>query len=99
MSNIGILVLAGAAGMLMGLGYFGGLWLTVQRLPKSRHPALLLVGSFALRMVLLLVGLYVVMGGQWERALACVAGLLLARAVLTHRLRPASRAVERSERL
>ncbi|NJN67591.1 MAG: ATP synthase subunit I [Chloroflexaceae bacterium] len=98
MSNTMGMLLAGAAGMAMGLAYFGGLWLTVQRLPRSRHPALLLVGSFALRMALLLVGLYAVMGGQWQRALAGVAGLLLARVVLTHRLRPDPCAAERSER-
>jgi F1F0 ATPase subunit 2 len=82
------LVLAWAAGTGLGLFYFGGLWLTIQQLPFSGGPALLLVGSFVGRTALTLVGFYLVMGGRWERMLACLVGFMMARLFLVSRLRP-----------
>jgi F1F0 ATPase subunit 2 len=82
------LVLAFAAGLGLGLFYFGGLWLTVRQLLTSRHPVPLLLVSFAGRTAVAVVGFYFVMGGRWERALACLVGFLVVRFVLTARLRP-----------
>lgn len=82
------LVLAFLAGLALGLFYYGGLWLTVQRLPKSRSPGVLAAVSLFLRLGLVLVAFYLVMGGRWERLLACVAGFLLTRTLLIHRLGP-----------
>lgn len=87
MNGFMILVLACAAGMGLGLFYFGGLWLTVRRLPDSGGPALVL-GSFVGRTALTLLGFYFVMDGRWERMLACLAGFIIARQVLISRLRP-----------
>lgn len=81
-------LLAFAAGLGLGLFYFGGLWLTVRRLPASRYPVPLLLISFAGRTAAAVVGFYFVMDGRWERALACLVGFLVARIVLTARLRP-----------
>jgi F1F0 ATPase subunit 2 len=88
MSSLLPLLLALAAGLGLGLFYFGGLWLTVRQLPASRHPVPLLLGSFAGRTAAAAVGFYFVMGGSWERALACLAGFLVVRFVLISRLRP-----------
>ena len=82
------LVLAFAAGLGLGLFYFGGLWLTVRQLPTSRYPVPLLLVSFAGRTAAVVVGFYFVMGGHWERALACLVGFLIVRFALTARLRP-----------
>jgi F1F0 ATPase subunit 2 len=82
------LVLAFLAGLALGLFYYGGLWLTVQRLPQSRSPGVLAVVSLLLRLTLALAAFYLVMGGRWERLLACVAGFLLVRTLLVHRLGP-----------
>lgn len=82
MSDYFSLLLALAAGMALGLFFFGGLWLTVRQLPTSPSPALLLLASFVGRTALTLVAFYFVMGGRWERLLACLAGFLLARTVL-----------------
>jgi F1F0 ATPase subunit 2 len=82
------LILAWLAGVGLGLFYFGGLWLTVRQLPHYRRPALLLVGSFLGRTAVLLVGLYFVMGGHGERALACLVGIVMTRILLVSRLRP-----------
>ena len=88
MSPLLPLLLAFTAGLGLGLFYFGGLWLTVRRLSASRDPVPLLLVSFVGRTALAMVGFYFVMGGCWERALACLAGFLVARLVLTSRLRP-----------
>lgn len=73
------------AGVGLGLFYFGGLWLTVQRLPTIRHPALLMLGSFFLRTLAALVGFYVIMSGSWVRLLVCLTGFIVIRTVLTFR--------------
>jgi F1F0 ATPase subunit 2 len=82
------LVLAWAAGMGLGLFYFGGLWLTLRQLPTCRWAAPLLLASFVGRTAVVLVGFYLVMGGRWERILACLVGFILVRLFLVSRLRP-----------
>lgn len=76
------------AGLLLGLFFFGTLWLTVQRLSTVRRPELLALGSFFIRTGLTLFGFFVVMAGHWERALACMVGFLLMRKCMERRYRP-----------
>jgi len=73
------LTVAYTAGLGLGLFYFGGLWLTVRRLPAARRPGLLAAGSLALRTGICLFGFYLVMGGRWERLMLCLAGFVTAR--------------------
>jgi F1F0 ATPase subunit 2 len=72
-------------GMGLGLGYFGGLWWTVQRLTTARHPALLSLSSTVVRTIGMLAGFYWIMDGQWERLLACTGGFFAARTLLVGR--------------
>jgi F1F0 ATPase subunit 2 len=90
MTQILSLLLAMVAGLALGLWYFGGLWLTVQRLPSARHPGVLSLISLIIRLGLTLAGFYLVMAGKWERLLACLAGFLLMRTLLVRRLGPVS---------
>lgn len=76
------------AGVAIGAFFFGGLWWTVRQLPDSRHPAALFLISFVLRMALTLTGFWLVMGGQWERAMWCMLGFLVARTMIRRRIRP-----------
>lgn len=80
------LLLAFAAGIALGGSYFYGLWLTAWRLARGERPALLLAVSGLCRLAVLLAAFYLVMGGHWERLVACLAGFVLARLVLTRRL-------------
>ncbi|WP_373509472.1 ATP synthase subunit I [Thiocapsa sp.] len=73
------LMLSGVAGLALGAVFFGGLWWTLRKSLESRRPALWLLGSLLVRMSLVLVGLYLVSGGQWERLLAGLAGVIGAR--------------------
>jgi F1F0 ATPase subunit 2 len=80
------LIVAFTTGLAIGGLYFGGLWLTVRRLPHSKSPALLMTGSFLARMTLCLTGFYMVMDGQWLPLVVCGAGVLVMRKILVHHL-------------
>jgi len=71
------------AGLGLGMLFFGGLWITVRALPKSRHPAVLVLASFWIRTGVVVGGLLLAMDGLWQRALACLAGFIIARVLLS----------------
>lgn len=80
------------AGALAGLFFFGGLWWTVQRLPRAKAPALLALASLVLRVAVVLGVFYLLLaafpGEGWPRLAAGLAGFILVRLLLTSRLRP-----------
>ncbi|MFP4082143.1 MAG: ATP synthase subunit I [Candidatus Aminicenantes bacterium] len=84
-----MLILSLAAGAGVGIFFFGGLWWTVRRLPRSSRPVVLTVSSFLVRTGVSVAVFYLlVRGGHWERLLVCLAGFLLIRLVLTRRWSP-----------
>ena len=85
------LVLAWAAGALLGAIFFGGLWWTVRKGVSSKRPALWFSGSLLLRMSVALAGFYLVSGRHWERLLACLLGFVMARLVVTRLTRTAEK--------
>ena len=79
------------AGILLGIFYFGGLWLTTRSLAKLpgepalrpfMPPALQLLISFVSRMGVTLACLYWLMQGSWIRVLVALLGMLLARVLV-----------------
>ncbi|MEY2984035.1 MAG: hypothetical protein RLZZ568_652, partial [Cyanobacteriota bacterium] len=64
------------------------LWLTVQRLPRTQHPVLLMVGSGLARLGIALIVLYLLAWDYWPRLVAALLGFLLARTLLIARWRP-----------
>lgn len=89
LTELWLLLPIAVAGAGLGLLFYGSLWYTVRRLTTTRRPALLLVGSLAVRTGLALLGLFLLMGGtrgHWERLLAACVGFLLARVWLTRQL-------------
>jgi F1F0 ATPase subunit 2 len=78
-----VLVLAGAAGLLLGAIFFGGLWWTVRRGVASQRAALWFLGSLVIRTGISLAGFYFVSGGRWDRLLACLLGFTIARFIVT----------------
>ena len=82
------LLLSFLAGILGGGLYFSGLWYTVRQLPTARQPALLLLGSFALRLALLLAAIYLLASAHWSNLFGAMAGVLLARTLLIRRWGP-----------
>lgn len=77
------LLLGWVAGLALGGLFFGGLWWSLQRALTSTRPALWFVGSFLVRTSLALTGFYFVGGSEWPRLLACLAGFIMARVVVT----------------
>jgi F1F0 ATPase subunit 2 len=73
------LLLAGAAGGVLGLLFYGGLWWTVRRAFVSQRTALWIGCSLLLRMAGAAAGFVVVSAGDWRRLLACLLGFWAAR--------------------
>jgi len=77
------LVAACAAGLVLGGLFYAGLWWTVRRGVAGPRPGLLFLGSLLLRLAVVLAGFHYVSDQRWERLLACLLGLVLARAAIT----------------
>jgi F1F0 ATPase subunit 2 len=73
------LLLAGAAGGVLGVLFYGGLWWTVRRAFHSQRTALWVGCSLLLRMAGAAAGFVVVSAGDWRRLLACLLGFWAAR--------------------
>ncbi|RXJ49624.1 ATP synthase subunit I [Gelidibacter gilvus] len=84
MNDILSLLPAVLAGMLLGVIFFGGLWLTVNKGLGSKRATLIFFGSLILRMAIILTGFYFVGGDSWQKLLACLVGFLIARIVITN---------------
>jgi F1F0 ATPase subunit 2 len=82
MTKMPTLALDFAAGLVLGAIFYGGLWWTVHRI-RTKTAGLWFVGSFAVRTLVTLAGFYVVAGGTWQGAAACLVGFLAARIVVT----------------
>ncbi|MBE9502581.1 MAG: ATP synthase subunit I [Proteobacteria bacterium] len=90
-------ILSFILGVGLGTVYYTALWWTVRALPAAGNPALLSLGSFFVRMIVVLSGFYLVLDSSWERLLFCLIGFFLARSVLIRRLGP-ERRVQNSAR-
>jgi F1F0 ATPase subunit 2 len=72
-------LLIAIAGATAGAIFYAGLWLTVRRMPVTRHPGSLTLASLLLRFALALGGLLSVLHGQWPNAVVYLAGFSAAR--------------------
>lgn len=71
------------AGVVLGVVFFGGLWLTVEYGLRSKQPGLIFVGSFIIRMAIMLLGFYYVGVSNWLEILICMLGFLVTKFVIT----------------
>ena len=79
-----------AAGVALGLAFFGGLWWTVQGVSRGNRAAWLFPLSSLVRTVVLLAGFWWVSSGDLVRLTACLAGWLIARHIMFRRYGPAA---------
>ena len=91
--NLLAIVVALLVGLGLGWIYFGGLWLTIQKLPHTPQPIRLILGSLLLRLAIALGSIYLLMiyfadGQILISLLAFSLGFLLTRNLLISRLRP-----------
>lgn len=70
-------------GGVLGVAYFGGLWLTVRSVTMMQSAPSWFVASFVLRMSMVLASFFLVLRGGWESLVICVLGFLAARIALT----------------
>lgn len=84
MNEILNIVLPFVVGSLLGIFFFGGLWFTVKKLVTSKTPSLLMVGSFVLRIGVVLAGFYFIGPGDWKKLAASLIGFIVARFVVLY---------------
>ena len=72
------------AGMLLGAIFFGGLWITVRQMHKSRSPGLLFVTSVVIRSAVVLCGIWFFSAGDAASITACLPGFVAIRLLATH---------------
>lgn len=83
MSNLLSLTFALLAGILLGAIFFGGLWWTVRKGITAEYPALWFLGSLLLRMCIVMLGFYYLVGDNWQRLMAGLLGFIVARLIVT----------------
>lgn len=89
METLAAYIVPAAAGIILGFAYFGGLWLTMQALPSTRHPALLVIGSYLSRLAMAFASLLAIaLLGGWKPLLVSMGGFLLVKVVLAWSLGP-----------
>ena len=89
MNDIGPVIGALTAGMVLGALFFGGLWWTVRRGLTAANPALWFGLSALVRIAITVSILYCVARSGWPSLLACLCGLLIARIAVTRLTRSA----------
>jgi len=60
MGNLGYIVIGAFAGSVIGLVFFGGLWLTTFKGFQSRHNILVILSSFVGRLLFCLAGFFLI---------------------------------------
>lgn len=79
-----LMVLAFIAGIALGIIFFGGLWFTVKKVVSAKIPALWVLGSFMVRIAIVLLGFYLISAGNWQRLVSCLIGFTAARFIVIY---------------
>ena len=99
MNNILLLIASFAAGALLGLAFFWGLWATVKQLSQKQHPVLILLGSLTLRFGLILFGFFLLaQHGGWQQVISAAIGFTLIRVLIVRRFRPDTPTTKRNKK-
>ncbi|MFH1217007.1 MAG: ATP synthase subunit I [Pseudomonadota bacterium] len=72
-------------GFLLGVFYFKGLWTTLNRLPTATGFGGRMIASFMIRLCLLILSFYLLMGNDWKRLIALTIGFWFSRLVMIRR--------------
>ena len=85
MSNAIQILLAILFGGLSAIGYFGGLWWTIRRLPLTPSPAAFYSCSLMFRLAIVLTSFaIVIVNCDWPLLAACLIGFFSTRLVVIH---------------
>jgi len=58
-------------GLVLGVFYFGGLWMTVRKMAVSKNPKTLMLSSYLIRLGVVLPGLWLIL--KQDAAAFCIA--------------------------
>ena len=86
--SLSILLAMVGAGAIIGVLYFGGLWLTLNKLTGTRPWGLWLGVSFLVRAIMAVAGFWFLGAGDWRRILALATGFTIVRFLSVKRIRP-----------
>lgn len=75
------------AGIVLGVFFFGGLYLSVQYLGKVKYPSVLMMASLIIRMAVLVGGLYLIRGDSYLNIPLALMGILLVRIIMTRQVK------------
>jgi F1F0 ATPase subunit 2 len=76
-----VLALSALAGIILGILYFGGLWLTITKMRTLKNPGIFLTLSFILRTVIVIGGFYLISAGHLERLAVAMLAFFVTRFV------------------
>ncbi len=77
------MVIAFLTGVLLGVVFFGGLYFSVNRMVDMKHPAVFMIASLIIRMLIVVLGLYLIRGDNFYNIPLALLGIILARTLLT----------------
>jgi len=82
------LISAFVGGAAIGVVYFGGLWLTVNRIPTTQTPGILIIISFLVRTFIMMVGFFLLFSWAGYYALPSFIGILIVRFIMINKVQP-----------
>lgn len=83
------LIIAFLFGLLIGLFYFGGLWVTIRKITQMKAGLALTMVSFLIRLLVSMFLFYFVLKmGDWRHLIAALVGFILMKFVLVQKLKP-----------
>ncbi|MEO6684408.1 MAG: ATP synthase subunit I [Dyadobacter sp.] len=74
-----IIIVALIGGLILGIIFFGGLWITVRNTLGTNYVAIWMLGSALIRTAVVLAGFYFISQGSLPRLLVSVTGFIAAR--------------------
>ncbi|WP_159470269.1 ATP synthase subunit I [Dyadobacter sp. 3J3] len=74
-----IIIAALIGGLILGIIFFGGLWITVRKTLGTNYAAIWMLGSALIRTAVVLTGFYFISQGSLPRLLVSVTGFIAAR--------------------
>ncbi len=69
-------------GIILGIVFFGGLYITVDKMRDVKNPSILLILSFVFRMAVLLGGLYLVSRNGFKDMLFALLGIVIMKLLM-----------------
>ncbi len=77
--NLSILLGMVCAGVMIGIFYFGGLWLTLNKLTGAKRWVFWLGAGFLVRSSITMTAFWFLAAGDWQRIVALATGFTIVR--------------------